>query len=81
MDFFEDAVFETPVYDPSEYALGSLGIAPGHFVDLFSDRECHSVFMWRGIISKMLLVWTQIFFHAFKTDAFSKISGYAWMGP
>ena len=26
-----------------------------------SFLECHSVFMWMGIFSKMLLVWTRIF--------------------
>ena len=34
-----------------------------------------------GIILKTLLVWTQIFYHTDKKDAFSKISGYVWTGP
>ena len=37
-----------------------------------SNFECHSVFVWTGIFSKPLLVWTRIFFHTDKKDAFSK---------
>ena len=46
-----------------------------------SNCECHSVFVWTGIFSKTLLVWTRIFLKTDKKDAFSKISGYVWMGP
>ena len=78
---FESADVTASISNPSEHALGSLGITRGHFVYLFLEFECHSVFVWTGIISKTLLVWTQIPFYTDKKDAFSKISGYVWTGP
>ena len=33
--------------------------------------ECSSFFVWTGIFSKTLLVWTRIFFYTDKKDAFS----------
>ena len=71
-----------------EHAHGSLGITQGHFDCLFSfivvrtaKFECSSVFVWTGIFSKTLLVWTRIYFCTDKKDAFSIISGYAWVRP
>ena len=46
-----------------------------------SNCECHSVFVWTGIFSKTLLVWTRILLKTDKKDAFSKVSGYVWTGP
>ena len=74
-EFFENADFTGSNYNPSEHALGSLGTTRGNFVYLLSDFQCHSVFVWTGIILKKLPVWTQIFFTRMKKDAFSKISG------
>ena len=63
---FENADVTASIYNPSEHALGSLGITRGHFVYLFLESECQSVFVWTGIISKTLLVWTEIFFYTDK---------------
>ena len=60
--------------------LGSLGITQGHFVYLFLDFKFNRVFVWMRKIFKMLLVWMRIFLLRIK-NAFSKISGYVWMGP
>ena len=69
---FENANVKASIYDVSEYAHGSLGTTKGHFDCLFSfvevrtaKFECSSVFVWTGIFSKKLLVWTRIFL---KTD-------------
>ena len=85
---FENADVTASFYDVSEHANRSLGITPGHFDCLFSfvrvrtaKFECNSIFVCKGIFSKTLLVWTRIFFHTRKKDAFSKISGYVWTGP
>ena len=87
-ELFENADITASIYDVSEYAHGSLGITQGHFDCLFSfvkvrtaEFECSSVFVWTGIFSKTLLVWTRIFFYTDKKDAFSKRSGYVWTGP
>ena len=60
-ELFDNADVTVSIHKPSEHALGSLGITRGHFVYLFSNFECHGVFVWTGIFSKTLLVWTQIF--------------------
>ena len=62
-ELFENADVTVSIYNPSEYALESLGITRGHFVYLFSDFEYHSIFVWTGIILKTLLVWTRIFLY------------------
>ena len=71
-EFFENADITTSIYDVSGHAHGPLRITQGHFDCLFSfvkirtvEFEC-SVFMWTGIFSKTLLVWTQIFFYTDK---------------
>ena len=71
-ELFENADVTASIYDVPEHAHGSLGIAQGHFDCLFSfvkvrtdEFDSSSVFVWTGISSKTLLVWTQIFF---KTD-------------
>ena len=69
---FENADVTASIYNPSEHALGSLGITRGHFVYLFLEFECHSVFVWTGIFSKTLLVWTQIFFYTDKKSCVFK---------
>ena len=74
-ELFENVDVTVSICNPSERALGSLGITRGHFVYLFSDFECHSVFVWTGIISKTPLVWTRIFYHTDTKDASSKVSG------
>ena len=68
-ELFENADVTVSIYDVSEYAHGYLGITQGHFDCLFSfvkfrtvEFECSSVFVWTGIFSKTLLVWTRIFF-------------------
>ena len=76
-ELFEIADVTALIFNPSEYALGSLGITRGYFLYLSLDFECHSVFVWTGIISKTLLVWTQLIFTD-KKDPFSTISGYVW---
>ena len=87
-ELFENADVTASIYDVSEHAHGSLGITQGHFDCLLSivkfqtvEFECSSVFVWTGISSKTLLVWTRIFFYTDKKDAFSKISGYGWTRP
>ena len=87
-ELFENADVKASIYDVSEHAHGSLGTTKGHFDCLFSfvevrtaKFECSSVFVWTGIFSKTLLVWTQIVLKTDKRDAFSKISGYVWTGP
>ena len=86
-ELFENADVTASIYDVSEHAHRSLGITQGHLDCLFSFIEariskfaCSSVFVWTGIFSKTLLVWTRIFFYTDKKDAFSKISGYVWTG-
>ena len=86
MELFENADATASIYDVSEHTHGSLGITQGHF-DCRSFIEVRtakfgysSVFVWTGIFSKTLFVWTRIFFHTDKKDAFSKVSGYVWMG-
>ena len=71
-ELFENADVTASIYDVSEHAYGSLGIKQGHFDCLFSfvkvrteEFEWSSVFVWTGIFSKTLLVWTRIFL---KTD-------------
>ena len=87
-ELFENADVKASIYDVSEHAHGSFGTTKGHFDCLFSfvevrttKFECSSVFVWTGIFSKTLLVWTQIFFIRIGKDAFSKISGYVWTRP
>ena len=87
-ELFENADVTASIYDVSEHAHGSLGITQGHFDCLLSivkfqtvEFECSSVFVWTGIFSKTLLVWTRIFFIQIKKDAFSKMSGYVWTRP
>ena len=87
-ELFENADVTASIYDVPEHAHGSSGITQGHFDCLFyfvkirtEEFESSSVFVWTGIFSKTLLVWTQIFFDTDKKDAFSKISGYVWTGP
>ena len=70
---FENADVTASSYDVPEHAHGSSGITQGHFDCLFSfvkvrteEFESSSVFVWTGIFSKTLLVWTQIFFDADK---------------
>ena len=81
-ELFEDADVTASIYDVPEHAQGSLGTTQGHFDCLFSfvkvrteEFEISSVFVWTGIFSKSLLVWTQISFYTDKKDGFSKISG------
>ena len=69
---FENADVTASIYDVTEHAHGSLGTTQGHFNCLFSfikvqtvKFESSSVFVWTGIFSKALLVWTRIFL---KTD-------------
>ena len=71
-ELFENADVKASIYDVSEHAHGSLGKPKGHFDCLFSfvevrtaKFECSSVFVWTGIFSKTLLVWTRI---SLKTD-------------
>ena len=78
-EFFENADVKALIYDVEEHAHRSLGITQGHFDYLFSfvevrtaKFECSSVFVWTGIFSKMLLVWTRIFLYTDKKDAFFK---------
>ena len=61
-ELFKNADITASIYVPSEHALGSLGITQGQFVCLFLNFEYHSVFVWTGMFSKTLLVWTKIFF-------------------
>ena len=70
-ELFENADVTASIYDPSEPALGSLGITRGYFAYLFSDLECHSDFVLTGIISKAVL-WTWIFFIRIKKVRFQK---------
>ena len=77
-DLFENADVTASIYDVPEHAHGPLGITHGHFDCLFSfvkvrteEFECSSVFVWTGIFSKTLLLWTRIFFNTNKKDAFS----------
>ena len=72
-ELFENADVTASIYDVSEHAHGSLGITQGHFDCLFSfvkvrtvEFECSSVFVWTGIFSKTLLVWTRIFIYTDK---------------
>ena len=69
-ELFENADVTASVYDVPEHAHGSLGISQGHIDRLFSffkarteEFDSSSVFVWTGIFSKTLLVWTRIFFH------------------
>ena len=71
-ELFENADVKASIYDVSEHAHGSLGTTKGHFDCLFpfvevrtAKFECSSVFVWTGIFSKTLLVWTRI---SLKTD-------------
>ena len=70
-ELFENADVKASIYDVSEHAHGSLGTTKGHFACLFfvevqaAKFECSSVFVWTGIFSKTLLVWTRI---SLKTD-------------
>ena len=75
---FENADVTVSFYDVPEHAHGSLGITQGHFDCLFSfvkvrteELECSSVFVWTGIFSKTLLVWTRIISYTDKEDALS----------
>ena len=72
-ELLENADVTASIYDVPEHAHGSLGITQGHFDCLFSfvkvrkaEFECSSVFVWTGIFSKTLLVWTRIFFYTDK---------------
>ena len=72
-ELFENADVTASIYDVSEHAHGSFGITQGHFDCLLSivkfqtvEFECSSVFVWTGIFSKTLLVWTRIFFNTDK---------------
>ena len=87
-ELFEYADVKASICDVPEHARGSLGITRGHFACLFSfieartvEFESSCVFVWTGIFSKTLLMWTRIFFDTDKKDAFSKKSGYVWTGP
>ena len=78
-ELFENADVTASISVVSEHAHGSSGITQGHFDCLFSfvkvrtaEFECSSVFVWTGISSKMLLVWTQIFFIRIKKMRFQK---------
>ena len=73
-DLFENAGVTVSIYCISEHALGSgITLNLSVFFHQSSNRqyccyrisniECHSVFMWTGIFSKTLLVWTRIFFY------------------
>ena len=68
-ELFENPDVTASIYDLSGHAHGSLGITQWHFDYLFSivkfqtvEFECSSDFVWTGIFSKTLLVWTRIFF-------------------
>ena len=68
-ELFENADVTASIYDVPEHAHRSLGISQGYFDCLFSfvkvrteEFECSNVFVWKGIFSKTLLVWTRIFF-------------------
>ena len=81
-ELFENADITASIYDVSEHAQGSSGITQGHFDCLFSfvkvrteEFEWSSVFVWTGIFSKTLLVWTRIPLKTDKKDAFSKMIG------
>ena len=72
-ELLENADVTAPICDVPEYAHGSLGITQGHFDCLFSfvkvqkeELEYSSVFVWTGLFSKTLLVWTRIFSYADK---------------
>ena len=72
-ELFENADITASIYDVPEHAHRSLGITQGHFDCLFSfvkirteEFESSSVFVWTGIFSKTLLVWTQMFFYTDK---------------
>ena len=87
-ELFENADVTVSIYDISEHAHGSSEIMQRAFDCLFffvkartAEFECSSVFVWTGIFSKTLLVWTRIFIYTDKKDAFSKISGYGWTRP
>ena len=78
-ELFENAGVKGSIYAVSEHAHGSLGITQGHFDCQFSSMEtrtakfeCSSAFVWTGISSKTLLVWTQIFFIRIKGMRFKK---------
>ena len=69
-ELFENADVTASIYYVSEHAQGSLGITRGHFASLFSFIEVRTskfasinVFVWTGIFSRTLLVWTRIFFY------------------
>ena len=71
-ELFENGDVKASIYDVSGHAHGSLGATKGYFDCLFSfvevrtaKFECSSVFVWTGIFSKTLLVWTRI---SLKTD-------------
>ena len=81
MELFENADVKASICDVPAHAHGSLGTTRGHFACLFScieartvEFESSCVFVWTGIFSKTLLVWTRIFFIRIKKDAFSKRS-------
>ena len=78
-ELFENADVTASIYDVPEHAHESLGIMQGHFDCLSSfvkvgteELESSSVFVWRGIFSKTLLVWTRIFFIRIKKMRFQK---------
>ena len=72
-ELFENADVTASIYDVPDHTHGSLGITRGHFASLFSfieartaEFESSCVFVWTGIFSKTLLVWTRIFFYTDK---------------
>ena len=88
MELFENADVKVSICDVPEHAHRSLGIPRGHLACLFSfieartaEFESSCVFVWTGIFSKTLLVWTRITVYTDKKNAFSKRSGYVWTGP
>ena len=72
-ELFENADVTASICHVPEHAHGSSGIMQGQFGCLFSfikvrteEFESSSVFVWMGIFSKTLLVWTWIFFYTDK---------------
>ena len=79
-ELFENADVTASICNPSEHALGSLGITCGHFVYLFSDFECQRFRVVGAKFENAPREDADIFYMD-KTDAFSIISGYVWTGP
>ena len=67
-ELFENADIKALICEVPEQAHRSLGITQEHFACMFSfieartaEFESSCVFVWMGIFSKTLLVWTRFF--------------------